>query len=335
LGKAARRRFRILLTGGVTLLFAAGCGEESYGTAEIATPGQRVLVLAEDTDTAWLGMPAGFAVTDREILIGDVFRHSVHRVDRVSGNRTLLASEGVGPGEFQAPHLAAMMDGEIWVTDTGTHRLTRLTPEGQLLATAALRVPLTVAVDDRGRPVTQGADPGYLVEVIDSAGPHLLGELSTLPGPLAEHSYEARLQPNYVHLEPLPDGRFVVAENETGTVWIGSISNAELSLTPIALPARLLRELREFKTQIDESIRGGWVPIYQSVHACDSNRVWLRTTSTKFWGALVNIGSGEVETLVQVDPDETIPMMDSLVRGDTLFILTDTGVEGRLLDVGE
>jgi hypothetical protein len=92
---------------------AAGCADESYGGAELAVPGRPVEVVSARDSTAWLGMPVDLDVRGATLVIADVFRHTVHLIDRETGAWRALGGEGTGPGEFQMPAAVSFVGDEL------------------------------------------------------------------------------------------------------------------------------------------------------------------------------------------------------------------------------
>ncbi len=127
---------------------------------------------------ATLSTPTGVAVSaGGTVYIGDTASHKIRKVtpagviSTIAGNGTQCtpATSACGDGgaavtaQLSNPRgLALAADGSLYVADSGTHRIRRITPDGKISTVAGNGSPcvdLTGACGDGGAPPTQASSP--------------------------------------------------------------------------------------------------------------------------------------------------------------------------------
>jgi uncharacterized protein (TIGR03663 family) len=178
------------------------------------------------TDPGRFNQPADLAVdVDGFVYVVDTWNH---RVQKLAPNLSPVLSWGKptvdllypGPDEFWGPRGIAVDDeGNIWITDTGTHRVRRFAPDGTPLG----------AFGRRGKepgqfiePVGIDIGPDGAVYVADAGNARIqkfdkeFKLLAVFPIP----SWEDRDPRNKPYLEVLPDGRILATDAPHGRILL-------------------------------------------------------------------------------------------------------------------
>lgn len=306
----------------------AGCTDRQTLPVPTARPGDSLAVWPVGYDTTWIGRAVGFAVRGDRVAIVDPGRKAVHVLDRSSGEWSVLGHEGQGPREFLSPMNAAFMGDQLWVSDVQNARLTRWSPTGEYLRSDHVGVPFYFAWDPDGHPIVRSLDVQYLFEVIARDTSWGLGETAALPAPFRTAGPLVLTQPNYLILEPLEPGHFIVAENDTGTLWLASVHGGRLVLRSIRIPESIRARIRQRQAELKDAF-GGWVPAFGGVHWDGRTHAWIRTVPMGILGMVVDLESAAVESVIrETSRAEGRGVVDSFLRGDTLMVLGETGIGG-------
>jgi DNA-binding beta-propeller fold protein YncE len=160
------------------------------------------------------------------VYVADTWNHRVQKFDAElnfvtawGGPTTSLLNPG--PLDFWGPRgVAVDAEGNVWIVDTGTHRVRKFSPDGEPLAT----------VGERGRglgqfrePVGIAFDPTTGDFLVADAGNARIQRFDAALTPLAAYPIEAwqELHPaNKPDLAVLPDGRILASDGPGGSVLL-------------------------------------------------------------------------------------------------------------------
>ena len=312
------------------------CGEGSVPHRKTYELGRTLPIALAHGDSSWIGNASGISIRGPWIAIADPVRSMVHLLDRSNGSWRSLGGEGRGPGEYTGFLAAVFVGDELWVGNMGNSRLDRYAPDGKLLASIRTEIPLSFAADDHGNAVVRAVDFEHLLQVTTEDSTWLVGDLDSLPAPLGEASRSAYMQPNFVELAPVENGRFVIAENDRGTLWAASLSGTELELTEIALSPDLRQQLMDGTAQMEALFPGpgGWSPAFDKPHVAPDGTIWIRTVPLggDVLALLVDFSERSVHGVFVRSKHEGLRSLKATaLKGDTLFYAGDTKIGAYLL----
>jgi hypothetical protein len=309
--------FCLALTGMVVACDVPGLPDDVV-VLETADP--LPLMPPSEDSSAWLGIGWQMALRGQRVAIIDRARQALHLIDLETGDWRVVGSRGSGPHEFGALQKVAFIDGDLWTTDSRNARLARISWSGAHGASTPLQMPLTFARDERGWPIIRSLEETHLLQAVDSDGePRLIGAFDSLPDGLTPQAAGFH-QPDFVSLEPIGRGVFLLAENHTGRLWIGRVRDGELILDEVSVPAVLLDAFRQRKFEIDDAF-AGWAPIYNGLHFDGGGHVWVRCIPVGILGFRIDLDERRVDTVVRSNERS---VLDSALRNDTLYALTET-----------
>ncbi|MGK7311369.1 MAG: hypothetical protein ACN0LA_03950 [Candidatus Longimicrobiales bacterium M2_2A_002] len=253
----------------------------------------------------------------------------VHLLNRSTGTWRGLGREGRGPGEYSGFIEVAFVGDELWVGNVGNRRLDRYSADGELLASVRADLPISFAADARGNPVMRALDLEHLLAVISEDSTRLVGLLDSLPPSLGGVGRMTFVRPDFIELAPIEDGRFVIVEVYGGTLWVATLSGNDLELTEIDLPAGVRRQLADGTEQAEAMVPGARSPAFRNVHSAPDGTVWVSTVPMGGPVLALEIDSEEGavrRVLVKSEHEGLRNLYDTLLRGDTLFYVSETDV---------
>ncbi|TET95049.1 MAG: hypothetical protein E3J29_07505, partial [Dehalococcoidia bacterium] len=152
-----------------------------------------------------------------------------HRVQKFDADLNFITSWGKptrdllnpGPDELWAPRASAVDgDGNVWVVDTGTHRVRKFSPEGELLGMLGGR---GTGLGQFREPVGITFDPALGHILVADAGNARIQRLDTELRPMAAYPIQEweDLDPaNKPDLAALPDGRVLASDPAHGRILL-------------------------------------------------------------------------------------------------------------------
>lgn len=306
-----------------------GCTNDRVEAVPAYQLGEAVPVSAAETDSAWIGRATGFTVRGPRIAVADPSRSMVHLLNRSTGAWRRLGREGRGPGEYSGFIAVAYVGDELWVGNVDNRRLDRYSADGELLASVRADLPVTFAADAHGNPVVRALDLEHLLTVISEDGIRRVGPLDSLPSSLGGVDRMTFMRPDFIELAPIGDGRFVIAEVYAGTLWAATLSGNDLELTEIELPAEIRRQLAEGTEQLDAMFPGTQAPALRNMHSATDGTVWVSTVPRAGPVLALEIDpeeGGVRRMLVKTEHPGLRKLHDTVLRGDTLFYVSETDV---------
>ena len=195
--------------------------------------------IIEDS-SLWFGRIGGFTVGPRSkvLLVSDVLRQQVLRINLTSKTFAAIGRAGEGPGEFRVPTaVAAASDGSFWAYDAVLQRLSHFERDGTYAEGFPLPFALigvvSLAVDRRGDVYVAGSAIGsefaqYLVHKFSRAGVHMF-------------SFADRKSPR-VTADPGNRGGYLAVGATGATLWL-SLAGPILEVDEYALDGTALRSI--------------------------------------------------------------------------------------------
>jgi uncharacterized protein (TIGR03663 family) len=195
--------------------------DSGNGRVQVFSPEGRLLAIAGSAgnDAGQFNQPGDLALdAEGNIYVVDTWNHRVQKLDRdlnflLQWGKPAPSLLSPGDDEFWGPRgIAVDVEGNVWVVDTGTDRVRKFTPEGELLAT------LGEQGDDPGQfsePVGITFDPLSGDVLIADVGNARIQRFDTSLAFVAEYPVVQWLDvhpANKPDLAALPDGRILAGD---------------------------------------------------------------------------------------------------------------------------
>lgn len=286
----------------------------------------------------------GLATGDGGIYVLDQLARRVLRLDADARLVTRIGRPGEGPGELTNPFSVSVgPDGDVWVGDPGSARLTRYRPDGTLVEARRMPYPVVnFAVLERGAlfptlsasTLLGAADArGEMVE-LPVAPAHVPADISRGP--------EDRVSPLVLRFARLPGGDIALLQNRHGTefaLWrvvLAAGADSIAGVRPLPLPGWLATMLERETERVregapDDFATGDFLIPFKGMHA-DGDRLWLApATSAEVLALSVPLGPHEPVRVVVAGEDVYEGAIDAAVLGNRLVVLYST--EARAYDL--
>lgn len=293
----------------------SGCSLEPEPGVLVLRPGAVIATYPDPASERALatGGLSALAVDGDELYVADQLAGHVLRFAEDRGFVNVLGRKGEGPGELQRPsEVEVGPDGDVWVADPPSGRVTRFEPGGDLVSTR--RAPFgggDFGLVSRGRMVVPSPTEGQLLAVVDAGdGITELAPGPEMPGALASLSPEERLgfMATFLESDPGAGAAYFLVNADDFGLWRLPVPEAGRTIggaRPIPIPGWLDEAMAAERRAQEEGLRKArlqFIP-FNDMDLTPSG-LWLTTGPVAAAGVSLPTAPGGRVTLVRPGPGD-------------------------------